>query len=252
MFYNDPNCSYKLLGVFYVEREKWDAVEANRIHTAISYRISGCSTFHMQNQSLYAGSGAIVYIPAGYDYRHVTPHAEKIIVLHLDGAAHIGNELQLESDASDLEPLFRNLLETWEEGSPSSYNRCMALLYRLFAALQEKHEKKLSPVPASIAPGVELLRKSFRDSRLTVARLAQACFVSEVYFRRIYRAYAGQSPLQTILDLRFQHARTLLASGYYTPTQAAALSGFSDVKYFRTAFKKRYGLTVSEFAAKKP
>lgn len=249
MFYNDPNRTFKLLGIFYVEREKRDIFESNRTHTAISYRIKGCSTFHTQGQQLPAGTGAVTYIPAGCDYRHTNPAPERIIVLHLDGASHIGKALEIETDALDLEPLFRNLLEVWEEGGTASYNRCMALLYTIFEALESKQEEAAPPIPATIAPGVALLRKNFRNPRLTVAELANACFVSEVYFRRVYRAYAGQSPLQTILELRFQYARNLLASGYYTTTQAATLSGFSDVKYFRTAFKKRCGQTPSEFAA---
>lgn len=249
MFYNDPDRTFKILGIFYVEREKRDIFESHRTHTAISYRIKGCSTFHTQGQQLPASTGAVTYIPAGCDYRHINPAPEKIIVLHLDGTGHIGNDLQIETDALDLEPLFRNLLEVWEEGSPGYYNRCMALLYTIFESLQVKAEQSAPTVPAAIAPGVTLLHKSFRDPRLTVTALAKACFVSEVYFRRVYRSYAGQSPLQTILELRFQYARNLLSSGYYTCTQASTLSGFSDVKYFRTAFKKRYGQTPSEFAA---
>ncbi len=252
MFYNDPNCTFKILGVFYVQREKRDIFESHRTHTAISYRIKGCSTFHAQGQQLSAGTGAITYIPAGCDYRHINPAPEEIIVVHLDSNSHIGKSLQIETDAVDLEPLFRNLLEIWEEGGTSAYNRCMSLLYAIFDALERKNKASVPTVPATILPGVELLHKSFRDPRLTVAQLANACFVSEVYFRRVYHSFAGQSPLQTILQLRFQYAKNLLSSGYYTVTQAATLSGFSDVKYFRTAFKKYTGQTPTQFAAKKP
>lgn len=250
MFYSSPSYAFKILGIFYVERENRDIYEQNRTHAAISYRIKGCSTFHFRGQQLPADSGAITYIPAGCDYRHINTDHEKIIVLHLEHIGPGGSDLEIETDAHALEPLFRTLLEVWEEGSPGYYNRCMALLYTIFETLQVNAERSAPAIPAAIAPGVTLLHKSFRDPRLTVAQLAQTCFVSEVYFRRVYHIYAGQSPLQTILQLRFQYAKNLLSSGYYTVTQAATLSGFSDVKYFRTAFKKHTGQTPSQFAAK--
>jgi AraC-like DNA-binding protein len=47
--------------------------------------------------------------------------------------------------------------------------------------------------------------------------------------------------------MRFEYAKDLLLSGYYQTKEVAIMSGFSDVKYFRTAFKKRYGVTVGEY-----
>ena len=44
-----------------------------------------------------------------------------------------------------------------------------------------------------------------------------------------------------------EYAKELLRSGYYKTREIAEMSGFSDVKYFRTAFKKRFGITVGEF-----
>lgn len=249
MFYDESDGAFKILGIFYVERARRDVYEKNRFHTAISYRVEGCSSFYTGSRQLRADTGAVTYIPAGCDYRHTNSQPEKIIILHLQSIGQTSPELTVLPDAMELEPLFRMLLEVWESAEPTAYNRCMALLYRVFEQLQQKKEKSAPPVPGTIAPGLELLQKNFRDPHLTVAALAKACFVSEVYFRRVYRAYSGESPLQTILNLRFRYARNLLRSGYYTAKQAAELSGFSDVKYFRTAFKKRYGETPSEFTA---
>ena len=123
----------------------------------------------------------------------------------------------------------------------------MALLYELFDALEEPQ----SNVPQVIAPGVVLLKQSFRDSKLTIAQAAKSCFVSEVYFRRIYHQHFGTSPLQALLSMRFDYATQLLRSGYYTVEQVAKQSGFSDVKYFRTAFTKHFGCTPTQYKARK-
>ena len=248
MFYENTCFTFQIQGIFYVERCARDVQESNRLHTAISFRLKGCSTFLVQGKQLHADTGAVTYIPAGIDYRHINEKNEKIIILHLHCPDLAEPQLQIENNVMELEPLFRTLLEVWEEGGPSAYNRSMSLLYHIFERLQQKKNSAINTLPAAIAPGVEMLRKNFRNPRLTVSALAASCFVSEVYFRKMYRSFFGESPLQTILNLRFQYACSLLGSGYYTCKQTAELAGFSDVKYFRTAFKKRYGQTPKEFA----
>lgn len=250
MFYQNPEWTFRILDIFYFERKKRDVFESGRTFTGLSYRLQGNSVFYIGDQVIPAETGAVVYISSGVDYRHKTDAPERVIILHLQSKDNVEPGIQVEAGMTELEPLFEKMLEIWEEGGPTSYNRCMSLLYTIFEELQHKKEQDAPPVPVAIAPGIEMLRKSFRDPYLTVAALSQACFVSEVYFRRVYRTYAGESPLQTILNLRFRYARNLLRSGYYTPKQAAELSGFSDVKYFRTAFKKRYGVTPSEYKDK--
>lgn len=249
MFYQDPSISFRLTDVFYFERDRRDIFESGRTRTAISYRLEGDSIFYSGKKKLPAKSCSVTFIPPGCDYRHKTQNFEKVIILHLEGLGEMKNEIEVVDDAGETEPLFRKLLAVWEEGGDGAYNRCMSLLYRIFEGLQLVGEKKLPAIPSSIAAGVQLMRKSFRESTLTVAELAAVSFVSEVYFRRVYRSHFGESPLQTILNLRFQYACRLLRSGYYSQKQVAELSGFSDVKYFRTAFKKRYGITPMDYAS---
>ena len=250
MFYQNPGWTFRIVGIFFYERGQRDVTEMGRTHTAISYRLQGNSVFYTAGKELAAESGSVTYIPPGVDYRHKNDTPEQVIILHLQSAGQMEGHIQVESGTPELESLFCRLLEIWEEGGGVSYNRCMALIYRIFEELQKKQKEESSPVPVSIAPGIDLMHRNFREPRLTIAMLSQACFVSEVYFRRVYRSYAGESPLQTILNLRFRYARNLLRSGYYSPKQAAELSGFSDVKYFRVAFTKRYGESPSQYIAR--
>ncbi|MBR6794223.1 MAG: helix-turn-helix transcriptional regulator [Clostridia bacterium] len=251
MFYNQPLCGFRLLNVFRIRREKRDKMATGRAHSGLSYRIRGSATFYVGNTSLRAGDGTIAYIPRGVDYRNQNSGQEELITVHLQAYGEEHGSFEVLDGMEELEPMFQELLQIWESGEPSAYNRAMVQLYRIFETVRQKKEKDRLQIPAVIAPGVELLRQRFRDPAFSVAEMAEVSFVSEVYFRRIYRAHFGESPLQTVLELRFQYARNLLSSGYYTPKQVAELSGFSDVKYFRTAFKRRYGETASEYMAKK-
>ena len=250
MFYDNPSFFFRILGIFYVEREPEDKLNTShsRTHSGISFRKKGGSTIYTNDKEFNLDTGTVAYIPDRINYRHINHVPEKIIILHLYCPPGTEPSIQTLHDCMDLEPLFDTLLEIWEEGGPHAYSRCMSLLYQIFEQLQEKSQGNATRIPPVISSGVEMLRKNFRNPKLTISNLAAKCFVSEVYFRRVYHSHFGESPLQTIRNLRFQYACSLLRSGYYTCKQIAELSGFSDVKYFRTTFKKQFGKTPLEYS----
>lgn len=239
MFYNASECAFKLLGVYHIHREPRDVMNSPRNFMGIGYRIRGNSTFTYDGGIFHAGDGSTLFLPAGAAFRNNHDTPEELVIVHLQPFGNVPGDFRLYPDTAALEPMFRKLLDTWENGS---YNRAMAVLYEIFSAL----DTPKTQYPAVIAPGVTLLRRDFKNPKLTVAQAAQACFVSEVYFRRIYKQCFGVSPLQDILKLRFDYAAGLLRSGYYTVEQVARQSGFTDVKYFRTAFTKHFGTTPSQ------
>jgi len=248
VFYNNDSLALTLIGVYKVYGEPRIAVERDRRHTAISLRIKGNSYIESKDQHFDLKDGTLAYFPSGVDYKRVTRDREEYIAIHLKSYGEHGVKIETVDKCEKLTPLFETMLIEWEKGEIGSRNRCISILYQIFEELSLSFDQKEIKIPKSIAPGVEYLQKNFRSNEITVSYLAALCHVSETYFRRIYGEIFGSSPIQTLLDLRFDYAKNLLRSGYYQTKQIAAMSGFSDVKYFRTAFKKRFGITVKEYA----
>lgn len=71
-----------------------------------------------------------------------------------------------------------------------------------------------------------------------------------MYFRKLFREAYGISPLKFINQLRIKRAKKLLKTGYYRVGESATLSGFDDMKYFSTVFKKSVGLAPTEYLEK--
>ena len=243
MFYNEKDRTYRIIGVYRLARKKGSVGAQECSFAALSHRIKGECRFSDGANSWEVRRGGTVFLPAGTPFHRECLSDEDIVAIHLQCTGEAVTGIGVENETEALEPLFLRMLEIWEEGGPAAYNRCMALLYTVFERLQALKQPEWTSLPAVIAPGVRLIRARFRDPELTVSEAAGACFISEVYFRRLYRKAFGTSPLQGLLALRFDHARELLSSGYYGTEEAARLSGFSDVKYFRTAFTRRFGRT---------
>ncbi len=247
MMLDNTRRGFSIIGVYHTRRDARSNTSRNRTHTAVAYRLKGQSRFECGGETILADAGSMIYIPAGVDYT-IDRSAEELIVVHLQCYSETSKQLEVLKKCTELEELFIRLYTEWESCDPSvRHNRCMSILYSIFENAQKAIQKKVAAVPTVIRPGVERLHAEYRDSALTVSELAAACHVSEVYFRRLYKAHFGVSPLETILDLRFDYAKSLLRSGYYSTKVVAAMAGFSDVKYFRTAFTRRVGITPGKY-----
>ena len=248
MFYDNPRRSYRLLGVYRFDRDGVEErYEAGRTFSSLAFRLRGKSTLTVSGRQCVADEKSVIYIPAGVDFSRVGGN-EELIVLHLECHGENDQEITI-LHADGVEEQFEKLLSDWETGGVGARNRCLSRFYRILETVEKAKQLSQALPPEAIAEGVTYLQEHYRDSDLTVSRLASLCHVSEVYFRRVYHECFGISPWQRILELRFSYARTLLQSGYYTVKEIANLAGFSDVKYFRTAFGKRFGCTPTEYAA---
>ena len=72
--------------------------------------------------------------------------------------------------------------------------------------------------------------------------------MTEVYFRKLFKQEYGVSPQKYIIDLRMQNAVGLIATGYYSLKDVAAMSGYNDYRYFSVEFKRKYGVSPSEYS----
>jgi len=85
------------------------------------------------------------------------------------------------------------------------------------------------------------------SKQLSICALSRSVNLSSARLRQLFKRDTGRSPLQYLRDLRIQHAEELLRSTFLSVKEVAFLSGLEDVSHFVRDFKKRYGVTPSEF-----
>jgi len=112
-----------------------------------------------------------------------------------------------------------------------------------------------SPEPASI--GGNKLRDHFRElvgqmteaelSECSLADLARQLHCSERHFSRLFREEFGVPFRARQIELRLQRARQLLADSNAKIISVAYESGYRHLGLFNAMFKKRFGLTPSEW-----
>ena len=256
MFFNNRNLYVRLRGAYMISRSGFSGcfTADERRYTSLSLRLSGTTHFDDGKQTYVANAGSIIYLPRSLKFKREGSD-EDLYILHLECINNKGEENCGEIELfKPLDPKlytmhFQRIEESWRAGRT---NRASSQLYELFDMMEEEFTHSSAGAGYNmIREGVNYMRMHFQNPTLTVAELAERCHISEVYFRKLYREAFGMSPHGGIAELRFEYAKHLLKSGYYSVNEIAEMSGFSDVKYFRAAFKKRFGISCTEYRISK-
>lgn len=81
----------------------------------------------------------------------------------------------------------------------------------------------------------------------SVAELADMCYMSETYFRLLFKKIFGVSPMEYCISLKISNAKRLLKSGFYSVAEVSDMLGFKDSGYFNKVFKKHTGITPGKY-----
>ena len=102
---------------------------------------------------------------------------------------------------------------------------------------------------ARIKRAIAIMRESIAD-QLSIRMLSRRVNLSPSRLRQLFNKETGRSPMGYLSDVRMQKAGELLRSTFLSIKEVTFLCGVKDVSHFTRDFKKKYGLTPSEFRAR--
>lgn len=134
--------------------------------------------------------------------------------------------------------------------SVQSPARLQSIFYGLLSDLSYSYRREAirSKQFHVIEKGILYLEED-KEQNLSIPDIAALCNVSEIYFRRLFKEYAGMSPVEYKLHTRLSRARQYLTSENFSIREVAELSGFEDPAYFCRVFKEKTGFTPREYRA---
>jgi AraC-like DNA-binding protein len=126
--------------------------------------------------------------------------------------------------------------------------RALAILLLDDVDRAREHVPQGSGHPRSLAVRelISYMRAAYRR-RITRAELARRVDMSQSALATAFRAVAGTSPIEFLIELRMQHARRLLATGRDPVAKVADLVGMGDTHHFCRLFKARVGTTPLQY-----
>lgn len=243
----------KIQFALYVEIGKGRTVHVDRVGHGIALNVSPYEKTYVfsDGKHLTIGQNEMIYLPRGTSYRVECKQTGECYAINFDFEADMTFppfRFVPKNFAAYLSR-FDKVQTLWRDKKGPYHMECKAILYEILAMMQNESALEYigKDTAALIAPAVEYIHESYTSTELKIADLCEMCGVSEPYFRKIFKATYGISPLKYINDLKIQYAQELLRAALLPVTRIAELSGFGDPAYFSREFKKAVGVAPSEY-----
>ena len=250
MFFENDSFSFDIIGVMHLNQENVNMFNSARSFNALSFRYHADTVLKTEKQKCQIGDNYVSFVPAGLDYRRISK-SEELIAVNFRMVGYTSGNIECfeAKNPQTVGRLFREISECWNKKEVGYQFRCAAILYEIFAECYvQNHNERVTE--SKIQPSVDYMNLNFSNGSLTMGEVAKKSFMSEVYFRKLFREEYGISPQKYIVDMRLRHAAGLILSGYYSLLEVAYMSGYNDYKYFSVEFKKAMGVSPSEYAGK--
>lgn len=112
--------------------------------------------------------------------------------------------------------------------------------------------EKLAPVPAAVEGHLEIGKvieciDQNLNHELSLDYLAQLVHLNAQYLCRLFKQVTGQTIKQYITTRRLERAKYMFQSTHKSITEISLACGFSDANYFARVFKKKEGMTPTQY-----
>ena len=132
-------------------------------------------------------------------------------------------------------------LEVPQDGSQDGM--VFSLLYQLLWDLSRNSPLSQDRTNTYAAYAKLYLETSYMQP-VSIQAIADTLHIDRRYLTVLFRQAYGLPPQAYLMELRLEQARDFLLQGYGV-TEAAAMSGFSDLANFSRRYKRRYGVSPS-------
>ena len=255
MFPENQQQLYQILSVLELRWQPRHAHTRGRGFHALSFRVEGDVVFEHEGQTHTVSTNEIAFVPKNFDYTMHARSREHVYVVHFEALPDVPMTFTAfapQNPAYYREQL-RQMHRIWKRKQTGYRYAAASIFYDILEHLAKENAQKENPtVTDKLSETLEYIHRHYADASLNVAALAELYGTSTTYFRRIFKQTCGVLPLQYVQNLRLRRAEELLKSGYYTVSEAAYATGFSDPKYFSRFFKKEKGVTPSEIGGNFP
>lgn len=118
----------------------------------------------------------------------------------------------------------------------------IVILSRAYSKLDTKESKLL----IRISKVLDYIEANFEEE-INLPTLAEKCYMSVRNFQRIFKKATGQSPIDYLIHIRLQKAKSLLRNTDLPLVDVAFKAGFSEYNYFSRKFKQIIGVPPTKY-----
>lgn len=223
-----------------------------------TYEGQGLLEYRGQTYHLHPGDGFFIDCIEPHFYR--TDGANwKHGVLHLNGPLlpllyrqylKRGTVLFSQPFTGHYQNHLEDLLHIYSTASPyrdwTAADCISHILTQLLNEPADTHASGQHTLPDDIQYLITYMENNF-SGNLSLDYLSEFSGISKYHLSREFKKYTGSSPINYLIQLRIEHAKTLLRSTNMPANKIAHTVGIHDLNNFTNLFRKKTGATPGEF-----
>lgn len=221
-------------------------------HTLLWFKNCNAKITDSNGNEIYAEKNQIAYMSKGIEYTveffDTAPNQTDSIVFHFQ-LKNTHNEeitptLKPVICIKNVEPALALSLDTAADEFDKNVvcvPMITAIIYQILSlACQRQRRRVVNHKFKYISEGIELMES---NSDKTLLEIAEICGVSEGYFRKLFKEYSGENPIDFRQRHRIEKAKQLLLLDTHSISEIADELHFSDIYHFSKTFKNFTGLS---------
>ncbi len=213
--------------------------------------LEGRMEIMLDGQRFSARSGMLFYFQPGHPHSLQTDDEDPALFFGLHFSPPPGEVLPLEPvtrwpDFRKFIPLMEETVRLWNRKAYLDDWAVNLTFSQLLLELFREEGTAAPSVRQRIGKALDYIH-AHPDRPVTVEELCQLTGMKKSYLIRSFQQVTGQPPIQYAIQLRLEHARAILLNEPVPVGEVARRCGFRDEFYFSRMFRKRYGLSPSQF-----
>lgn len=222
----------------------------------IEYVVSGRGTVMEDGVSSEAGPGDVYFLRADHSHYYYPDKNDPWVKIWMNFGGElvrtVTESYSLDGrtvfHAPDLRELFEQMngIARSDRTEGEICEELMVIFMRICARLYGVG-REVEPRDTGVAALLRSSIDSLRDYDVTLDELVKPLYCTKSHAIREFRRVFGITPYEYLLTRRFLAAKAMLKSTAMSISEIAERLSFYDVHYFSDCFKKRFGVTPTEY-----
>lgn len=222
----------------------------------LEYIMEGCGIVEIDGQTFFPSKGDVYLLPYGSRHHYSASKEQPFTKIWMNINGELCRQLiQLYGltgtyyfENINIYPLFEQFLELCEKKEYDTielYNKCGLIFLEIIQELSKQHEKKAAINKYAAYAKNYCDRNIYK--KIFLKDIAKCIGISISQLNRLFRQEFGITVYSYILNNKINIAKSLLSGTSMSVTEIAFLLNFTDEHYFSNIFKKKTGLTPTQW-----